>query len=248
MPTSRVSGVTALLFVLLPTAAMAQEASSSDAISAANADLAPVGVVDPNALPTAASVPSPAPTVSTSPSMPATSAASGGTAAALPATNTTTYAQKDVLTEAENVFGRGAEGLAKMIEGLFKENGEPNGYIVGREAGGAIAVGLRYGSGTLFHRVEGQQPIYWTGPSVGFDLGADASKTFTLVYNLHDTQDVFHRFPAVEGKVYVIGGFTATYLQRNDVMLVPIKLGVGWRLGANVGYLNFTKSSRILPF
>lgn len=240
MPISRVSGVAALLFVL-PTAAMAQEASSADAISAANADLAPVGVVDPNALPTSASVPPPATTA-------APAAAPAGQPAPANAATGTTYAQQDVLTEAENVFGRGAEGLAKLIEGLFRENGEPNGYIVGREAGGAIAIGLRYGSGTLFHRIEGQQPVYWTGPSLGLDLGADASKTFTLVYNLHDTQDIFHRFPAVEGKVYVIGGFTATYLQRDDVVLVPIKLGVGWRLGANVGYLNFTKTSRILPF
>lgn len=240
MPISRVSGVAALLFVL-PAAAMAQEASSSDAMSAANADLAPVGVVDPSALPTSASVPPPA--------VPAQAAAApAGQPAPAAAASTVTYAQQDVLAEAENVFGRGAEGLARMIEGLFRENGEPNGYIVGREAGGAIAIGLRYGSGTLFHRIEGQQPVYWTGPSLGLDLGADASKTFTLVYNLHDTQDIFHRFPAVEGKVYVIGGFTATYLQRDDVVLVPIKLGVGWRLGANVGYLNFTKTSRILPF
>lgn len=248
MPTSRVSGVATLFFVLLPAAAAAQEASSSDAMASANADLAPVGVVDPNALPTSASVPPPAPAAPASAQAQDATAPPAAAPAQAGAANSTTYAQKDVLTEAENVFGRGAEGLAKLIEGLFRENGEPNGYIVGREAGGAIAIGLRYGSGTLFHRIEGQQPVYWTGPSLGLDLGADASKTFTLVYNLHDTQDIFHRYPAVEGKVYVIGGFTATYLQRNDVMLVPIKLGVGWRLGANVGYLNFTKTSRILPF
>src|SRR3546814_6742128 len=90
-------------------------------------------------------------------------------------------------------------------------------------------VGLRYGSGTLFHKVEGERPAYWTGPSVGFDVGADASKTFTLVYHLNDTEDLFERYPQIEGKLYFVGGFTATYLQRDDVILVPIKLGVGWR-------------------
>jgi len=159
-----------------------------------------------------------------------------------------TYSQEDVLAKAENVFGKGAEGLASLIQNIFKDNGEPNGYIVGREAGGALAIGLRYGSGTLFHKVEGERPIYWTGPSLGFDIGADASKVFTLVYHLYDTEDLYERFPQVEGKVYFVGGFTATYLQRDDVILVPVKLGVGWRLGANVGYMKFSKKSKILPF
>ncbi|KRB85657.1 hypothetical protein ASE00_02415 [Sphingomonas sp. Root710] len=159
-----------------------------------------------------------------------------------------TYAQDDVLSAAEGVFGKGAEGLAKLIEKILKDQGQPSAYIAGREAGGAIVVGVRYGSGTLFHKVEGQQPIYWTGPSLGFDLGANGSKSFVLVYNLYDTADIFKRYPAVEGTAYVVGGFTATYLRRGDVVLIPIRLGVGWRLGINVGYMNFTRKSKAVPF
>jgi len=167
--------------------------------------------------------------------------------ASAPAGSAPTYAQKDVLSAAEDVFGRGAKGLAEIIERSFKERGEPNGYIVGREAGGAFVVGVRYGSGTLFHSVEGQMPVFWTGPSVGFDAGADASRTFILVYNLNDTNDLFKRYPAAEGKAYFVGGFGANYLQRDDVVLVPIKLGVGVRLGINAGYLNFTRELKKLP-
>ena len=158
-----------------------------------------------------------------------------------------TYKQQDVLSAAEDVFGRGAKGLAEIIERSFRERGEPSAYIVGREAGGAFVVGVRYGSGTMFHKVEGQQPVFWTGPSVGFDAGADASRTFILVYNLNDTADLFKRYPAGEGKAYFVGGFGATYLQRDDVVLVPIKLGVGLRLGVNAGYLNFTRELKKVP-
>lgn len=158
-----------------------------------------------------------------------------------------TYKQQDVLSAAEDVFGRGAKGLAEIIERSFKERGEPSAYIVGREAGGAFVVGVRYGSGTMFHKVEGQSPVFWTGPSVGFDAGADASRTFILVYNLNDTSDLFKRYPAGEGKAFFVGGFGATYLQRDDVVLVPIKLGVGLRLGINAGYLNFTRELKKVP-
>ncbi|MFW2831485.1 DUF1134 domain-containing protein [Sphingomonas sp. ID0503] len=167
--------------------------------------------------------------------------------AAAPA-KTATYQKNDVLSAAEGVFGKGAEGLAKMIESVLKDQGEPSAYIAGREAGGAIAIGVRYGSGTLFHKIEGDMPVYWTGPSLGFDLGANGAKTFVLLYNLNDTADLFRSFPSAEGNVYVIGGFTASYLRRGDVVAIPIRLGVGWRLGANVGYMRFTRESRILPF
>jgi len=159
-----------------------------------------------------------------------------------------TYEEGDVVGAAEGVFGKGAAGLAGLIEKIFKEQGRPNAYIAGREAGGAVVVGLRYGSGTLFHKIEGQRKVYWTGPSVGFDLGANAAKTFVLVYNLEDSQDLFRRFPAAEGDVYVIGGFTASYLRSGNIVLVPIRLGVGWRLGANLGYMRFSEKGRWLPF
>ncbi len=159
-----------------------------------------------------------------------------------------TFARDDLMSAAEGVFGQGAQGLAGMIEKLLAEQGRPNAYIAGREASGAFVVGVRYGSGVMTHRIEGQRPVYWTGPSLGFDVGGDANKVFVLVYNLYDTQELYRRFPAAEGRVYFVGGFAATYLRRGDVVLIPIRLGVGWRLGANIGYMNFTEKSRWLPF
>ena len=159
-----------------------------------------------------------------------------------------TYDQQDVIAAADGAFGKGAVGLAKLVEKVFADLGRPNAYIVGREASGAFFAGLRYGSGTLHHKVEGEQPVFWTGPSIGFDVGGDGSKVVTLVYHLDDTADLFRRYPAAEGKAYLVGGFTATYNQRDHVILVPIKLGVGWRLGVNAGWLNYTRKSRILPF
>jgi hypothetical protein len=159
-----------------------------------------------------------------------------------------TVANKDVLSAAEGVFGKGANGLADMIEKLLKDQGQPTGYITGREAGGAFVVGLRYGSGTLHHQIEGDRKVYWTGPSVGFDVGADANKVFVLVYNLHDTQRLFRRFPAAEGNAYVVGGVTASYLRSGDMVLIPVRMGVGARLGVNAGYMKFTQKSKWLPF
>jgi hypothetical protein len=157
-------------------------------------------------------------------------------------------ARKDVFTAAEGVFGRGAEGLGELIEKLLRDNGEPTAYITGREAGGAFVFGVRYGSGTLHHQIEGDRPVYWTGPSLGIDFGADASKVFVLVYNLHDSQKLYHRYPAAEGNAYAVGGFTASYLRRGDIVLIPVRLGVGARLGINAGYMRFSERNRWLPF
>jgi hypothetical protein len=159
-----------------------------------------------------------------------------------------TVARKDVFSAAESVFGKGAEGLADLLEDLLRDQGEPSAYITGREAGGAFVLGVRYGSGTLHHGVEGDRPVYWTGPSLGFDFGADANKVFVLVYNLHDSQQIFKRYPAAEGNAYVVGGFTASYMRRGDVVLIPVRLGVGVRLGVNAGYMRFTEKNRWLPF
>jgi hypothetical protein len=109
-------------------------------------------------------------------------------------------------------------------------------------------VGLRYGSGVITHKIEGQLPVYWTGPSVGFDVGGDANKVFVLAYNLYDTGDLFKRFPSGEGRLYAIGGFAASYLRRGNIVLIPIRLGVGWRAGVNVGYMKFSRKSKLLPF
>ena len=156
--------------------------------------------------------------------------------------------RRDIFDAAENLFGRGAQGLAGMIERILGEQGEPIAYISGEEAGGALGFGVRYGSGVMRHRVEGDRNVYWTGPSIGFDAGAQASKVFVLVYNLNDAQRLFRRYPAAEGNAYMVGGFTASYLRRGDVVLIPIRMGVGLRLGVNAGYMRFSQKNRWLPF
>ena len=159
-----------------------------------------------------------------------------------------TYQKDDLIGAAEGVFGKSARGLGKLIEDILKKEGRPNAYIVGREGGGAFVVGLRYGSGTLNHKVEGKMPIYWTGPSIGPDAGANAGSTFVLVYNLYDTEDIFKRYPSGEGVAYLGGGFNASYLARGDVVLITIRVGAGIRLGTNIGYMRFSKKQRWLPF
>ncbi len=160
----------------------------------------------------------------------------------------TTYQDDDLIGAAEGVFGKGAKGLAEVIEDILKKQGRPNAYIAGREASGAFVVGLRYGSGKLFHKIEGERPVYWTGPSIGFDFGGNAANTFVLVYNLYDSEDLYQRFPAGEGAAYFIGGFHVSYLRSGDKVLIPVRLGAGLRLGANVGYMKFSKKQQWLPF
>jgi hypothetical protein len=159
-----------------------------------------------------------------------------------------TYKEDDLIGAAEGVFGKGAEGVARMIEDILAKQGEPNAYIVGREGGGAFVLGVRYGSGTLYHKVEGQMPVYWTGPSVGFDVGANAGNTFVLVYNLYDTDELYERYPAGEGDAYLVCGLTASYLRKGDVVLIPIRVGAGLRLGVNAGYMKFSREQNWLPF
>ncbi len=177
-------------------------------------------------------------------------AAPAGTASqrASQAAKGTTIPRKALLSAAEGVFGKGAEGLADLLENLLRDRGDPSGYITGREAGGAFIAGVRYGSGMLHHQIEGDRKIYWTGPSLGFDFGANADKVFVLVYNLHDSERLFRRYPAAEGNAYVVGGFTASYLRRGDTVLIPVRLGVGARLGVNAGYMRFSQKNRWLPF
>ncbi|MBO9669101.1 MAG: DUF1134 domain-containing protein [Sphingobium sp.] len=202
---------------------------------------APTDVAPPPPPAAPATAPAPAAPVTTS-----TTALCTGTGTPQP--NGATYKQDDLIGAAEGVFGKGAKGLADIIEKTLKEQGEPVAYISGREASAAIGVGLRYGSGTMCHKVEGQRDVYWTGPSLGFDLGGNAGKTFVLVYNLYDSQDLYHRYPAGEGAAYFVGGFNASYLRWGKVVLIPIRVGVGVRLGANIGYMKFSEKRRIIPF
>ena len=167
---------------------------------------------------------------------------------AVPPADAETWRDDDLIGAAQGFFGENAENVARLIERVLADQGKPNGYIVGREASGAFIVGARYGSGTLFHKIEGQRPVYWTGPSIGFDVGANGGKTFVLVYNLFDTEQLYERFPAGEGQAYLIGGVTASYLRKGDTVLIPIRMGAGLRLGINAGYMKFSKKQRWLPF
>lgn len=159
-----------------------------------------------------------------------------------------TFDKGTILAESESYLGAGAEGLAVIIEKVFKELGEPNAYVKGNEAGGALVFGLRYGSGTLIMKNGLEQMIHWQGPSLGFDIGGNASKVFTLVYNLPNVDSIFQRFPGVDGSLYFVGGVGVNYLQSDSIVLAPIRLGVGWRQGINVGYLNIRREKSWNPF
>ncbi len=147
-------------------------------------------------------------------------------------------------------FGKVSSGFAGAVEYVFQRSGRPNGYILGEEAGGAFVGGLRYGEGTLHTPDGGQYKVFWQGPSVGYDFGADGSKTMVLAYNLGSPFDIYHRFAGVDGSAYFIGGVGVTYLERraNGVVLAPIRSGIGLRLGANIGYLKYTRQPTWNPF
>lgn len=159
-----------------------------------------------------------------------------------------TFDQDSVLRDATEFFGKGAEGLGKVIEKAFKDYGEPDAYIKGEEASGAITVGLRYGDGKLMKKSGESHKVYWTGPSIGFDYGGNASKVFVLVYHLRDGEKLFRRYPAVDGSFYFVGGAGINYQQRDEVVLAPIRLGVGMRAGASIGYVHYTKTKTYNPF
>lgn len=158
-----------------------------------------------------------------------------------------TYDQESVIKDATEFFGETTEGLAKVIEKAFKEQGRPNGYIRGEEIAGAVGVGLRYGNGSLTLKNGGNTKVFWQGPSIGFDLGANASKVFVLVYNLPKTEDIFKRYPGVDGSLYYVAGAGINYQQRDKVVLAPIRLGVGLRTGASIGYMHYTPTKTLNP-
>ena len=159
-----------------------------------------------------------------------------------------TFQEETVMHNAEVFFGKGAKGVGKAIEKIFSKYGEPNAYMTGSEAGAGLVIGVRYGDGDLFHKIEGTQPIHWTGPSIGLDIGADAAKVFTLVYNLYDTEEIFTRFAAVEGQFFIIGGAGVSVHKKKDIVIAQVRIGVGLRSQLSVGYLKFTKKRSMLPF
>ena len=159
------------------------------------------------------------------------------------------YSKDEVLTAGSNFLGVTAESLGGAIEKIFNDYGdEPTAYVAGEEASAAITVGARYGRGLLY--MKGREPleVFWQGPSLGFDLGGNASRVFTLCYNLQFPDAIFQRFPGVEGSAYFIGGLGVNYQRASDITLAPIRAGVGLRLGANIGYLAYTRKRNILPF
>lgn len=159
-----------------------------------------------------------------------------------------TYSEDEIVRAGNHFFGKISGGLASAIEWTFQKAGRPNGYILGQDAGGAFVAGLAYGEGTLYTKDAGDFRVYWQGPSVGYDFGADGSKVMTLVYNLRDPSDIFDRFGGVEGAAYLIGGVSVQLQKSGHVTLAPIRAGVGLRLGANVGYLKYTRSPTWNPF
>ena len=159
-----------------------------------------------------------------------------------------TYDKENVINAASEFFGEGSEAVASVIEKAFADLGRPNGYIIGTEISAALVVGVRYGDGTLSHKIEGDKRIYWKGPSIGIDAGANGSRVFALVYNLNDVEEIYQRFPAVEGSIYYIAGFGMNYQQVDEIIIAPIRLGVGLRAGVNLGYLHFTKKRSWIPF
>jgi hypothetical protein len=158
------------------------------------------------------------------------------------------YQQDTILREAESFFGRGAQGVADIVNRVFTDNGPPDAYIKGEEGGGAVGVGLRYGHGTLYLRDGTTSKVYWRGPSVGLDIGGSAAKTFVLIYNLATVEELFQRFGGVEGSLYYIGGLGVNYNRQQDLILAPVRFGVGWRQGVSVGYLHMSPERSWIPF
>jgi hypothetical protein len=159
-----------------------------------------------------------------------------------------TYSRDELVNKVSDFFGVGAEAAGAVIAKAFKDNGQPTGYIAGEEGAAAITVGLRYGKGLLYMKNREPVTVYWQGPSVGFDLGANASRCFTLCYDLQRPDQLFQRFPGVEGSGYFVAGLGLNYQRADDITLAPIRAGVGLRGGVNVGYLAYTRKRHILPF
>ena len=158
-----------------------------------------------------------------------------------------TFSQEEILEKARGFFGETTQGLAKAVAKVFEDHGRPNAFITGEEIAGAVGVGVRYGNGTLNRKIGAGRKVYWQGPSIGFDLGGNASRVFTLVYNLRDSDTLFQRFPGVEGSFYFVAGVGVNYQQSGDVILAPMRTGVGLRAGASVGYLHYTREHSWIP-
>ncbi len=164
-----------------------------------------------------------------------------------PSDRADTYSREELVNQVSDFFGVTAEAAGAVITRVFQENGRPTGYIAGEEGSAAITVGLRYGKGLLYMKNREAQTVYWQGPSIGWDLGGNASRVFTLCYNIQHPSEIYQRFPGVEGSAYLVGGMGVNYQRGDDITLAPIRAGVGLRLGANLGYLSYSRRRHILP-
>ena len=158
------------------------------------------------------------------------------------------FQANELVESGHQFFGSASRGLALAVQEATRRWGEPNGYILGQEASGAFFGGLRYGEGKLFTRNAGQRPIFWQGPSLGFDMGGEGARTMMLVYNMPFTEAIYKRFAGVDGSAYFIGGFGVTAVAADEMVVVPIRAGIGARLGVNIGYLKFTPDATWNPF
>ncbi|HXF90144.1 MAG TPA: DUF1134 domain-containing protein [Xanthobacteraceae bacterium] len=158
------------------------------------------------------------------------------------------YSSNELIDAGHRFFGTVSKSLAQIIERAVSQWGVPNGYILGEEGGGAFFAGLRYGEGMLYTKNAGDRKVFWQGPSLGFDLGGEGARTMMLVYNLPSVEAIYDRFGGIDGSAYFVGGFGMTALTANNIVVVPIRSGVGLRLGANIGYLKFTPRPTWNPF
>ncbi len=158
------------------------------------------------------------------------------------------YSKNEIVHAASSFFGVTSEKISGVIERAFEQQGQPTGYIAGNEGSGGVVVGLRYGSGELYMKHRPRTRVYWQGPSAGFDFGGNLSRVFTLCYALERPDDVFRRFPGVEGSIYFVAGFGLNYQKADDIVLAPIRTGVGGRVNASVGYLVYSRHRHINPF
>jgi hypothetical protein len=158
------------------------------------------------------------------------------------------YSSNEIVDAGHRFFGTISRGLAQIVEKAGSQFGLPNGYVLGQEAGGAVVAGVRYGEGILYTKNAGDLRVFWQGPSVGFDFGGEGARTMMPVYNLPATDAIYQRFAGIDGSAYFVGGLGMTALTMNNIVVVPIRTGVGMRLGANVGYLKFTPTATWNPF
>ncbi len=159
-----------------------------------------------------------------------------------------TFTPDEIMATGHQFFGKASRGVGQAVEYVFRSQGEPSAYIVGEEGSGAFVGGLRFGEGKIYYKDGTVQKIYWQGPSVGFDFGANGSRTMVLVYNSTSPEDLYGRFGGVEGSAYLVGGIGVNFQKKDDIVLAPIRTGVGARLGANIGYLKYSAKPTWNPF